>query len=80
MSEQDKLWMSTDFVGYHPVGTAAIVFAPNEQKAKAQLRVHLSDHFNSLKYVSPSSDEYIFTVQKVEFGPFKSLVLCDGNY
>jgi hypothetical protein len=66
-----RVFTSTDFQGYWPVGRAAVVLASDENDAKRLL----ADELRSRKLPTDG-----FTVQEVQTGRRLVLILNDGNY
>jgi hypothetical protein len=66
-----KVFYSTDFEGFYPVGTAAIVIASNEEEARTLLDAEIKKHG------LPDTD---YTLHKVSKGRAKALIIVDGNY
>jgi len=66
-----KVYYSTDFKGFWPVGTAAIVIAEDEAQAKSLLELQIKD-----AGLPPSK----FTVKELETSETKAIILRDGDY
>lgn len=67
-----KVYVSTDFEGHWPVGSAAVVVAENESDAATLLSAEL------LKHGLPAGGT--FTLREVPTDKATAVVLCDGNY
>ena len=68
-----KVFWSTDFRGFYPVGTAAVVVARNEDEARRLLRQKILDHG-----LPDPFDE--FTVTELDISSPKAVILRDGDY
>lgn len=69
-----RLWTCNDFKGHWPVGSAAVVLAENEDRARELLDAAIKGR--SLPD-GLQSDEPIV---EVDMGVEQAIVLCDGNY
>lgn len=65
-----KVFISKDFTGHWPVGTAAVILAEDDVQAKFYLRQDLK--------ARGLGEQTVFTVQEIS-GP-GAHILCDGNY
>lgn len=66
-----RVWVTNDFTGYRPVGTAAVVVA--ESLALARRQLNFSLEMRGL----PTND---YTLSEVDIDHPDALILCDGNY
>lgn len=68
-----KVWISSDFEGHYPVGTAAVIVAKNEKEAKRLL----------IEAAAPGGlvlNAEDFDVEEVDLTKPGATILCDGNY
>lgn len=68
-----KVFTSTDFEGFWPVGTAAVIIAESEEDALEALML-------KLKEIGLSRQERMPTVQRLPANKRRVVILDDGNY
>lgn len=68
-----KVFTCVGFEGYWPVGTAAVIVAPDMQAALLALNKHLAD----LKLPPVDSFE---SIKELDITQQNCVILCDGNY
>ena len=68
-----KVWTNNKFVGYYPVGSAAVVVAYNAELAATVLNEKLREHGLTAS-ATPEQFERLPTTKIL------AVVLCDGNY
>lgn len=68
-----RVFVSTDFEGHWPVGTSAIVVAPNKNSAVSLLS-------KAIRAAGLPGDPKQFTVREIKLDTAKAEVLQDGNY
>jgi len=71
MAEDYALYVCTDFKGYYPVGTAAVIIAKNHKQARKLLDEELAERG------LPKGTGKISLQDMSE--PYAA-ILCDGNY
>lgn len=68
-----KVFTCTTFSGFYPVGTAAVIVAPNSKEAKEQLEAALAA--KGLPQKIKLND-----LKEIETFSVGTYILCDGNY
>jgi len=66
-----KVFISNDFEGYWPVGSAAVIIADNEEQARELLN-------ERVRLISGKAHNE-FTLIELELYE-QCIILCDGNY
>lgn len=65
-----RIWTSTDFAGVWPVGSAAVVVAPSEERAKELLDIELRTR--GLRFDG--------TLEELALADERAVILLDGDY
>ena len=71
-----KVYTCNNFVGYNPVGTAVVIVAPSEERAKALLLLRLQ----KLGLHQPFEAEQRLQIVEVSTKKESISILCTGNY
>lgn len=67
-----RVWATTDFEGFYPVGTCALAVADTEDEAREVLKLVISGR--------GLPDPKDFTLQEIDTSTKAAWVLLDGNY
>ena len=67
-----KVFVCTDHDGHWPVGVASVIVAPNEEAARALLRVALKERW--------LNGDQPFTLKEIDTLNRKAYILRDGDY
>lgn len=70
-----KIFTCNDFIGFWPVGTAAVIIAKNQSQAK-KLLVKKLEEIN----LAEKNIEQYFTIQEVNQEKPHVVILRDGDY
>ena len=73
MDTHMKIFTCNDFDGFYPVGTAAVIIAETEDKAREMMTEALKQR--QLGGTNPQ-----FTLKRLAGNKPNVLILCDGNY
>ncbi len=71
-----KMFSCTNFEGLYPVGTAAVVVAPDEEAARQMLESELKKR----GHTGRQGDGSPITLREINAKIPEVLILCDGNY
>lgn len=70
-----KVFTCNDFVGFWPVGTAAVVIAEDVSQARCLLDGEL--HKLGLIQLAPPNE---YTITEIDTTLQQAIILCDGDY
>ena len=71
-----KVYTSSDFPGFWPVGSAAVVVARSKRGAATLLRKALIRK----GLIKENAEDDDFTLEELDLSEPHSTILCDGNY
>jgi hypothetical protein len=71
-----RIWVCTDFEGFWPVGTAAVVVAPTKESALQVLQGDL----RARKLTGLQADGSEPTLVEIDPDSFQCTILLDGTY
>ena len=76
-----KVWYSTNFSGYYPVGVAAIVVAETQQDAYAALRELLDvEGLLAMQFINFKDTFTVDCVEELLTDKPVAIMLCNGDY